>query len=324
MSLLSGKHKVMKYLIVLMLLIVASCKSQFEETSGIPYWFLEADAPSGIEISGTGTGLSKEDATSNALINASSKIRVIVNGIIRSETQVINGNTAEQLQVVTGNEVERLSLSGYQTTHIAFDKKTKLFYVQIKINKLKIYLEKNREYEDALLELEEMMKSAEEGNLIKKLSMAKQISQKAEALKKDVLVLSLLNSDFSINTQFIKLNKYISYNQTLINSVGIKLEGGGEVAFAINSALSNLKLKQKGENTIIISFKKEETKFGELYGSFFAKTKLDIEMRDKSGNLLKSQTINYGGTSVISVDEAYKNSLKSLTNDFINSLNDIL
>lgn len=311
-----------KFLILLLLTAFFAKAESFENA---PEWFLKPHENDVAAVYGSGASPSKDEAINIALTNALSQIRTTVSSSIRAESNVTNGQISEELQTKVTNEVEKFSLSGYETTKLEYIKKTKTFYAEVKINKIKIFHEKIAEYNALHEELSEIFKIAMEGSLIARLNSAKQLSIKAENLKKDALILYALNKTFPLEKELSKINKFQNYKNQILGQIGFKVEGKGEVANALNSAITSQKLRTNGQNIITIEFIKGETATGKIFdNTFFSKTQITIKLKDKTGELSEVKTFNYGSTSTISEAQAYKESLKDLTFQFSQILTEII
>jgi hypothetical protein len=140
----------MKTLLFSSLLFLFACSGDNGaiKIEGMPSWYIAPDKTNNFDVYGTGASLSKDESTNIALTNAIGKVRTNVSSFVRNQASIVNGVIAEEMQTKITNEVEKFSLSGYENTKLEYDKKTKIFYSEVKISKTKIYNEKLAEYEN--------------------------------------------------------------------------------------------------------------------------------------------------------------------------------
>jgi hypothetical protein len=321
----------MKYYYILILVFLVNCTGNkgVIKTNEIPEWFLSPDKTTPFEVFGTGASVSKDESINIALTNAIGKIRTNVSSVVKTQATIVNNKTSEEMQTRIINEVEKFALSGYENTKLEYNPKTKFFYAEVKINKLKIYNQKLIEYENEIAEIETSLKNSNSSTVFQKLDFAKKLSRKAENLKKDAGILYALNNNFGYNQNLNKLTTFESYKANLLSSISFQVKNISEesIVKAINSALTNKKLRvgSGGKNLITINvLKMGETSQGKVYGLFFAKTRLAVSLKNANGETILEKTITYGATSTISEGEAYKESGKDLTVKFTELLDEIL
>jgi hypothetical protein len=312
----------MKKLFLLTLLALFSCiKSGFEEVNSPPSWFLEVKG-SNVEVYATGSGASKEDAVQMALLNATSQIKTSISASIRTESQMMNGKFEEQMKVRALNEVERFSFSGYEITNTAFDKKSQLFYAEVKLNKLKIYNQKLIEYESKKEEIEEILRQEKNNTLSVKIENAKIVKQKSLGFKNDILILNALNGAFDFKSEFKRASYYETYYQNLISSFSFKVvEAPSEVYGIVESILKEKSRNSKG--TVVNFYLNFNTSFGKIYDMFSSKTtvKLEVIIADEK---FVEKTFTFRATSSVSEAEAYKASFKDFETQFKAVIEEVL
>lgn len=321
----------MKFISLFLTFVILSCAkndASFKK-NGTPEWFLEPDKTTVFEVYGVGASTSRDDAINIALTNAVGKIRTNVSSIVKTEAQIIGGKTSEEMQTRVINEVEKFALSGYENTKLEMDKKTKIYYAEVKINKVKIYTQKLTEYENKMDEIQNSFEIAKTGSLFNRLNLAKKLSLQSENLVKDASILYALNNIFPYKAELGKISKYKNCREELLTSINFKTSKMADKneEKAVNAALTKKKLRvnSHGRDFITVDFiKSGETSKGKVYGLFFAKTNGIISLKNDLGEVLKERQITYGATSTISEAEAYKESLKDLTNKFSDILDEIL
>lgn len=308
------------------LLFVFSCASTAQKKEEIPAWFYEVKPHNGNLIYGTGASAIKEDAVNNALSNALSVIKTNISSTFTSDSQIVNGKLSESMRAQAVSEVEKFSLSGYSVLRTDYVKQSKMYYVEVAIDKFKIYNEKLDEYNAKMESLRNNYESVEKSStILMRLDFAKNLNRKAESLKKDASLLRALNSSFNYTQAIAELNKFESYKFRLLNEIGFVVEGGErDVNNALNTAITSKKLRTSGASKINITYKLGESTAGKVYNSYFVKSNIVIFITDATGELSKSSNITFNGNSVINPEEAQKASLQDLTKKFEGLLNDII
>jgi hypothetical protein len=322
----------MRYSFIFLVFAIFSCSKskEFEATNGIPEWYL-IENTNASEIYGSGSGQNKEDAVNTALISASGKVQTTISGVIRTETQIVNSNTSEQMQIFTQNEVQKLALSGYEITHVAFDNKQKIFYAEVKIEKPKLYNKKLTEFNAQTEELSTTFQQAKAGSIAEKLTFIKQFALAESTLKKEIILLYALNSNFPLKHEMAKITEYQAYKKNLLKNISFKIEGAETLKFeeqikkAVRSKGFALNTGQStGQNIILIKLYKEESKeSGKIYDMFFSKNTVTIEMTDER-RPISSKIIIFTGKSRIDSEHAYKESLNDLTTQISLFIEEIL
>jgi hypothetical protein len=311
----------MKKLLILIITFI-----NISNAFGMPDWYLQApDNASQDVIYGNGSAPTKEEAVNVALNDALSKIRTTVGSVIKNESVSTNNKISDEISIRITNEVEKFSLSGYETSKMDYVRKEKLFYAQVKVDKLKIYREKFVEYEAEAEVISGLFKSAQNSdNLFDKLQFASKLEKKAENAKKNIYILYALRNTFPFQEELRKNNEYLALKSNILNETGFQVEGNDQIAKALKEVISELKLKSHGKNLVKISFSIPEKPItGMVYGSYYSKTMVHIEMKEADKSFF-SVNLNTGGTSTINTEEAYIQSLQDLKRQFKDKISTII
>jgi hypothetical protein len=305
-----------KFLLVAIVLISCAKNGNVKEVSEIPAWFLEASVGTS-QIYATGTGANKEEAVNSALSNAISQIKTSVSSSVRTESQITGNKLEESMQVRVSAEVERFSLGGYDITNIAFHKPSKVFYVQVVIDKFKIYNEKLAEYETKKSEIENLLEGAKGQNLVGQIEGAKKVFEASRGLRGDALILYALNKNFNLRSELGLISSFENHYKKLISKLSIEVEAPAGLKTIAENIVKNQGFRL-GKGEISIKITTESTK-GKVYDLFFARTLTNFEIF-ASGEKLKGKVFTFRATSSIGEEEAYKNSLSDFKEQFENTL----
>ena len=318
----------MKRYIVVLFLAVA-CSNGGRESGEVPVWFYEVKPTSGSLIYGTGSSSLKEDAINNALSSALAVIKTNVRSTIQTDAQIVNGKLSESMSVQVASEVERFSLSGYEVKKLEYVRPSKTYYAEVVIDKDKIYKEKLEEYNLKLAEIKEAYSQSKgQQGIMGKLHFAKPLNEKVTWLKQEAGVLRALNSAFNYTKAIEELNFFANYRAELIKTIRVgfqAVKAGEGITSVMEASIRKKKIGiNKNTSNIAIVQDVEPTSYGKIYGVFFAKTNIVIEIKDDTNQFSHVARFMFGGTSAISEKEAYKESLKDLSKQFDKILEDIL
>lgn len=286
-----------------------------------PNWFLGESEESGF-IYGTASSRSKEDAINMALLNASAKIRTEVGGVIKTQSKLVQDKAIDEVSSAIIMRLEKISISDYKIENLEYDKKQQLYYVQIKINKSKLFNERLIEYDakkETVLSANKKLKGL---NLKEKIENAKIILKETESMKREIYILYSLNNAFLFDNEYSLIKDLSNYSKATLSAIKFKIIGSDKnIVSVLKAAIVNahLKIEQNiDRNTMLVSFTINQAVKDTVYEKFISKTVIKLDFKDASGNLIKSELLNFNGSSGLSKDDAYMESLKDLENKFTN------
>jgi hypothetical protein len=325
------KIKLFFTLVVFTLTSCTSSNVKDKNQTSIPDWFLQTDISSNNIIYGSSSSPIKEDAIKNALSDAISKIKVVISSSTKSQSQLLNSITTDQIQTVTNTQIEDFSVSGYQVSNIFFDSKNKIFYVQVKIEKLKIFNEKLIYYNEEKSKLESNIKNIQNPAtpLNEKLGIASTDLDKIKNLQGEMMILYSLNSSFNIQNEMKYLeklkqiiqqfNRTIKFTFTSRDFIDLNNFAQIELGKAKFRIIANSK---KDNTTVEISFLNYNTNKDKIYGKFIINSSVLIQFKNR-GNVIFAKNLNFTGSSYVDYEGAQKQSLQNFSTQFSNTLKDL-
>ena len=290
------------------LLFLSGCASQkrvvVAEKKGIPSWYEHPPKSSASELYAVGSGRDKQTAITNALTHMVSTLSVSVSSKFSAKTVVKEGSINSSSGVYTDestSEVKNIRISNYElleSQSLGF----KNYAVLVKSNKKKLFNSMKKEIEQNFEIIEQERKSVADLNMMKHLTFYKKSKESLSSLPNTLLIMNELNAAFdgakylsdaqAINTEYANLLSSITFS--------LKSDSDAKNLMApIAKGISAKKLKianSSGKKHFDIMIKSNIQR-ASSYGFTLARCTISITIKDSSGAVIGSNSLNITGQS---------------------------
>lgn len=281
-----------------------------------PDWYLNPPQDNSKTIHGVGEGYNLENANKTALKNISSKILVTLSSNSQMSQYENNYEFSEETKISIKERTADITFNNHKTLQTQYLNSQERFIVLVAVDKPELIKQQTQDLNklnDSINQFNRNSKKKSDLERISALINIQNIIPKAET--KINILTALSSKDYSKY-----LNKYKAYkkeyNKLLsktVFSIQTKSEFDKDVGEVFKNALNkqNFKIGSLDKSNVILSIKSKITS-KEVYGSYFAKIQINVNLLNKQKKIIKSNKIEIKGSSSINKNEANKNALRDL------------
>ncbi len=290
------------------LLFLSGCGSQkrvvIAEKKEFPSWYQYPPKSSASELYAVGSGRDKQSAITDALTQMISTLSVSVSSKFSAKTVVREGSVNSSSGIYTDestSEVKNIRISNYElleSQSLGF----KNYAVLVKSNKKKLFLSMRKEIKQKFEIIEQERKSVESLNMIKHLSFYKKSKESLSSLPNTLLIMNELNAAFDGSKYLSEAQAINAEYENLLSSITFSLKSDSEAKNLISpiaKGISAKKLKianSSGKKHFEIMIKSSIQR-ASSYGFTLARSAISITIKDSSGAVIGSNSLNITGQS---------------------------
>ncbi len=304
-----------KYLIIVSLFLIFSCASnnQPQQLSQLPSWYITPRASDQQNLYGVGEGYTLVEASKSSLNNLASKL---MTSISSESSMLLESNkyaTNEQSRQKINEVVAKITFNNYQVSNsAAFGGK---IYTEISVNRSDFIANYSQKLSSLNQKMADIFSKAKNKTILEKLNDLETInnlSLEAQSITQILISLGANRSNFKNNIDLY--NSYQNSYQDLARKIEFFIEDKNISRAVIDRIINDLNQKKlkvvkrknlDNPNLVIIQINSEITE-QKIYGSYIAKLKLDFNLLSNQNKIIKSQSFENSGSSVISKKEAVK------------------
>jgi len=304
-----------KYFITAFLFTIFSCAThnQPQQLNQLPSWYITPKSSDQQNLYGVGEGYTLAEASKSALNNLASKLMTSIS----SESSVLLESnkyaTNEQSRQKISEVVAKITFNNYQLSNsVAFGGR---IYTEIAVNRDGFIADYNQKLSGLNQEMVDIFSKAQSKTILEKLNdleAVNNLSFEAQSISQILNSLGSNQSNFKNNINLY--NSYQNSYRNLSSKIEFFIESQNAPKEVITKLTNNLNQKNlkvvkiknlNNSNLVIIQINSEITE-QKIYGSHIAKLKLDFHLLSNQNKIIKSQSFENSGGSVISKDEAVK------------------
>jgi hypothetical protein len=311
-----------KYFITAFLFLIFSCASnnQPEQLSQLPSWYI-APKTSDQNLYGVGEGYTLAEASKSALNNLASKLMTSISSESSTLLESNKYATNEQSRQKINEVVAKITFNNYQVSNsAAFNGK---IYVEIAVSRSGFIADYSQKLKDLNQRMAGIFAEAQSKTILEKLGdlqSVNDLSLEAESIAQIIASLDSANSA-SFKTNIDLYNKYQNSYQNLSEKMEFFIEKNNAppalTAKLINDLnhkkLKVVKTKNLANPNLVIIQINAEINEQKIYGSFITKLKLDFNLLSNQNKIIKSQSFENTGSSVVSKAEAANAAVSGIT-----------
>ncbi len=304
-----------KYFIAAFLFLIFSCASdnQIQQLSQLPSWYITPKASDQQNLYGVGEGYTLAEGSKSALNNLASKL---MTSISSESSMLLESNkyaTNEQSRQKISEIVAKITFNNYQVSNSAtFAGK---IYTEIAVNRDGFIADYSQKLRGLNQKMVDIFSKAQNKTILEKfndLEVVNNLSLEAESVTQ--ILASLGGSQINFKNNIDLYNSYQNSYQNLASKIEFFIENKNAPKAVMTKLINDLNQKKlkvvksknlNNPNLVIIQINSEITE-QKIYGSYIAKLKLDFNLLSNQNKIIKSQSFENSGSSVISKEEAVK------------------
>jgi hypothetical protein len=304
-----------KYFIAAFLFLIFSCASdtQIQQLSQLPSWYITPKASDQQNLYGVGEGYTLAEGSKSALNNLASKL---MTSISSESSMLLESNkyaTNEQSRQKISEVVAKITFNNYQVSNSAtFAGK---IYTEIAVNRDGFIADYSQKLSGLNQKMADTFSKAQNKTILEKfndLEAVNNLSLEAESITQ--ILASLGGSQINFKNNIDLYSSYQNSYQNLAGKIEFFIENQNAPKSAITRLIGDLNRKNlkvvksknlNNPNLVIVQITSEITE-QKIYGSYIAKLKLDFNLLSNQNKIIKSQSFENSGSSVISKDQAVK------------------
>ena len=296
---------------ILPLLLLSCTTNKPQQLDQLPSWYVASQTSNDQNLYGVGEGYTLAEASKSALNNLAGKI---ITNISSKSSILLESNkysTNEQSHQKINEEVAKITFNNYQINNSAsFGGK---IYVEIAVNRNSFIASYSQKLDDLNHKMANIFNQTQSKTILEKLSdleLINNLSFEAESITQ--ILASLSDDQHNFKNNFNLYNSYHNSYQNLTSKIEFFIENKNApqpfVALLIkNLNQKNLKvIKNKNlsnPNLVIVQINSKITK-QKIYGSYITKLKIDFNLLSNNNRIIKSDSLESSGSSMISQKEA--------------------
>jgi hypothetical protein len=304
-----------KYFITAFLFLIFSCTSntQPQQLNQLPSWYITPKVSDQQNLYGVGEGYTLAEASKSSLNNLASKL---MTSISSESSMLLESNkyaTNEQSRQKISEVVAKITFNNYQVNNsTSFGGK---IYTEIAVNRDGFIADYSQKLNGLNQKMADIFNKAQNKTILEKLNdleAVNNLSLEAQSITQILSSLGAKPSNFKNNIDLY--NSYQNSYQNLVNKIEFFIENQNAPKSAIARLINDLNRKNlkivksknlDNPNLVIIKINSEITE-QKIYGSYIAKLKMDFNLLSNQNKIIKSQSFENSGSSVISKEEAVK------------------
>lgn len=271
----------------------------------LPSWFTKTPQSTSSVLYSTGEGVSKKDATTNALNNMASTLSVVIESKFQSSTQADDTNGLKSYTKTVKNNVtatvKKLRISNYKIEKykkIGFHK----HIILVSANKSKIFSSLKDEVDKKINFFQQQETTYKKTNLLKQLTFYKKASKDIKELTYKSIILKVLRPSFNdayISQAILHFqNRYTQLKTNISFDIYAKKDAKSlkpVIEDSLNSyGLKLSKVSNKYHLTLSI---KEKILYTRAYGFTLARTTIVINVTNRHHQTISTKQLNIVGQS---------------------------
>ena len=303
-----------KCLITIFLFLICACTSQNQpqKLNQLPSWYITPTSDQQ-NLYGVGEGYTLAEASKSSLNNLASKLMTSIS----SETSVLLKSnkyaTSEQSRQKINEVVAKITFNNYQISNsAAFGGK---IYTEVAVNRDNFIANYTQKLASLNQKMTDIFRKAQNKTVLEKLNdleLVNNLSLESQSISQILASLNAKQHNFKKNSNLY--NSYQNSYQNLASKIEFFIENKNASKAVINKIIQDLNQKNfkvvksknfNNPNLVIIQISSQITE-QKIYGSNIAKLKLDFNLLSNQNKIIKSQSFENSGSSVISKKEAVK------------------
>ncbi len=309
-----------KYLILFLIIFVSACSSSgnIESVSALPKWYISPAQNNAQNLYGVGEGYSLDEATKASLKNLASKLMVSISS---ESTMLLEENkfyTNEQSRQQINETVEKMDFVNYQVSKsVQMGPK---IYVETIIDRNAFINDQTQKLSELNKNMQDNYNNLGDKNIIEKYNQLVGINDMAIQAKSINYILSGLGSNSDKEKNLQQYNFYQKAYDGILQKIEFFIELNNSpktIANVLGRAINNEKIKivnfkTSNSNLVIIDVKTDLVE-NNIYGANIAKLKINFSLLSNLGKVLKSNSVEVTGNSVVSKNEAVNAAISQLS-----------
>lgn len=283
----------------------------------LPSWYIKPPVSNDSVMYGVGEGKDKKEALSNALSALLATLSVSISSKYSAKSVIREGqiNTQDATYInETQSEVKKIRISNYEVIESAA-LGFKRYAVLVRVDREKFFTSLKKEIDQEFETVAAWEKRAAQKNALEQLKFYNDAISKLSDLQNRLLVMSVLNEQFSSKRYLQKYEALIEKRDHLLAKITFWIKADyKDLAAPIAKGLSKKQIKIKNSNnswhfTVVI---KSNIQKANSYGFYIARAQINIMTKDSKGNVLATNSLNITGQSSQSFSIAKQDIAKKL------------
>jgi hypothetical protein len=312
-----------KLFITTSLFIIFSCSSNsdIQQLNQLPSWYISPKSFDNQNLYGVGEGYTLAEASKSALNNLAGKLMTSISSessiLLESNKYAVN----EQSRQKINETVAKITFNSYQVNNsAAYGGK---IYVEVAVNRGEFILNYSQELKDLNQKMADIFAQAQAKTILEKLNDLQTVNDLSVEAKLIAQIISSLdsNSANSFKDNIDLYNKYQNSYQNLSSKMEFFIENKNAPLGLVSKLINDLNQKKlkvvktknlANPNLVIIQI---NAKINEqrIYGSYITKLKLDFNLLSNQNKIIKSQSFENTGSSVLSKAQAVDAAVLGIT-----------
>lgn len=303
-----------KYFITAFLFLIFSCAfdDHPQQLSALPSWYITPKSFDNQNLYGAGEGYTLVEASQSALNNLAGKLIVSISS---ESSMLLESNkyaTNEQSRQKINETVAKITFNNYQVSNsAAYGGK---IYVEVVVNRREFIVNYSQKLKDLNQKMADIFAKSQVKTVLEKLNdlqTVNDLSLEAELIAQVVASLDS-NGAGNFKDNIDLYNKYQNSYQNLSNKMEFFIENKNAPLGLVSKLINDLNQKKlkvvksknlTNPNLVIIQINAQINE-QKIYGSYIAKLKLDFNLLSNQNKIIKSQSFENTGSSVLSKNQA--------------------